>query len=85
MRGALRLPHFLVRVLPMEPVLYRWVGVGLVKRIVATRMWPLMNGFKPPPKPRTRQELLVRIELSRRDIPIGVLRRDILSGRRAVL
>jgi hypothetical protein len=64
MRGALRLPQFLVRVLPREPVLYRWVGVGLVKRIVATRMWPQMNGFKPPPKPRTHQELLVRIELS---------------------
>jgi hypothetical protein len=64
MRGALRLPQFLVRVLPMEPVLYRWVGVGLVKRIVATRMWPQMNGFKLPPKPKTQQELLVRIELS---------------------
>lgn len=64
MRGALRLPHFLVRVRPMEPLLYRWVGVGLVKRIVATRMWPLMNGFEPPPKPMSRQELLDRTELS---------------------
>jgi len=62
-RGALRLPRFLVSVRPIEPVIYRWVGVGLVKRIVATRIWPLLNGFKPPPDPKTRQELLDRIEL----------------------
>jgi hypothetical protein len=62
MRGALRLPHFLESVHPMEPVLYRWVGVGFVKRIVATRLWPLMHGWKPPLKPRNRQELLDRIE-----------------------
>jgi hypothetical protein len=37
MRGALRLPRFLEPVKPFEPVLYRWLGVGLVKRIVATR------------------------------------------------
>ena len=64
MRGALTLPRFLVPVHPIEPALYRWVGVGLVKRIVATRMWPLLNGFEPPPKPKNRQELLVRIELA---------------------
>lgn len=64
MRGALHLPRFLVSVRPIEPVLYRWVGVGLVKRIVATRMWPLMNGFEPPPKPKNRQELLDRTELA---------------------
>ena len=64
MRGALHLPRFLVPVRPIEPVLYRWVGVGLVKRIVATRVWPLMGGFEPPPKPKNRQELLDRTELT---------------------
>ncbi len=64
MRGALRLPRVLVPVRPIEPVLYRWVGVGLVKRIVATRLWPLLNGFEPPPKPRNRQELLDRTALT---------------------
>jgi len=62
MRGALGLPRFLVSVHPMEPVLYRFLGVGLVKRIVATRIWPLMIGWKSHPKPRNRQELLDRIE-----------------------
>jgi hypothetical protein len=66
MRGALHLPRFLVPVKPMEPVLYRWLGVGFVKLIVATRMWPLMNGQQPPPKPRNSQELLGRIDLSTR-------------------
>ena len=64
MRGALHLPRFLVAVHPMEPVLYRWLGVGLVKRIVATRAWPLMIGWAPPLKPKNREELLVRIEFS---------------------
>jgi hypothetical protein len=63
MRGALHLPRVLERVHPMEPVLYRLVGVGLVKRIVATRMWVLLNGFEPPAKPKNRQELLDRTEL----------------------
>ena len=64
MRGALSLPRFLVAVHPMEPVLYRWLGVGFVKRIVATRAWPLMIGWEPPPKPKNREELFVRIEIS---------------------
>lgn len=64
MRGALRLPRFLVPVHPAEPVLYRLLGVGFIKRIVATRMWPLMNGLEPPGKPRSREELLDRIDLS---------------------
>ena len=66
MRGDLHLPRFLVAVRPLEPVLYRWLGVGFVKRIVATRLWPLMNGQEPPPKPSNPQELLVRIDLSTR-------------------
>lgn len=64
MRGALNLPRFLVAVHPIEPVLYRWLGVGFVKRIVATRVWPLMIGWEPPPKPKNREELFVRIEVS---------------------
>ena len=43
-------------------MLYRWAGVGIVKRIVETRIWPLMHGFEPPPMLRNRQELLNRIE-----------------------
>lgn len=66
MRGVVTLPQFLVSVLPMEPVLYRWLGVGLIKRIVATRMWPQMNGWKTPPRPGNRQELLDRTEGSTR-------------------
>jgi hypothetical protein len=64
MRGALSLPRFLVSVHAMEPMLYRWVGVGFVKRVVATRLWPLMHGIEAHPKPKNRQELLDRIELS---------------------
>jgi hypothetical protein len=63
-RGAMHLPRFLVPVRPIEAVLYRWVGVGLVKRVVATRMWPLLNGQPPPPKPKNCQELLDRIEVA---------------------
>jgi hypothetical protein len=63
MRGALSLPRVLVPVRSIEPLLYRWVGVGLVKRIVATRTWRLVNGFEPLPRPKNRQELLDRTEL----------------------
>src|SRR5690349_10413314 len=66
MRGTLHLPHFLVPVQPMEPVLYRWLGVGFVKRIVETRIWPLVNGLEPPPKAKNSRELLDRIDLSTR-------------------
>lgn len=69
-RGAVHLPRFLVPVQPIEPVLYRWVGVGLVKRIVATRIWPLLFGLEPPPKPGNRQELLDRIELTTKDTEV---------------
>lgn len=62
MRGALHLPRFLEPVKPIEPVLYRWVGVGLVKRIVSNRLWPMMHGFEPPPKLKNRQEFLDRTE-----------------------
>ena len=70
MRGALQLPRFLEPVNPIEPVLYRWLGVGLVKRIVETREWPLMWGFEPPPKIRNRQEFLDRTEHSARGAEI---------------
>jgi hypothetical protein len=64
MRGALHLPRFLESVHPVEPLLYRWVGVGLVKRIVTTRVWPMLNGFEPPPKPKNRHDFLDRTELT---------------------
>lgn len=64
MRGALRLPRPLESVHPIEPVLYHWIGVGLVKRIVATRIWPMLMGFEPPPKPSNRYEFLDRTELA---------------------
>ena len=70
-RGALRLPRFLEAVQPMEPIFYRWLGVGLVKRVVATRIWPLMWGLEPPPKPKSRQELLERTESTTKDAEVG--------------
>jgi hypothetical protein len=57
-RGQLHLPQFLERVHPIEPVIYRHMGVGVAKRIVETRMWPLMCGNELPPKFRTRTESL---------------------------
>jgi hypothetical protein len=66
MRDALRLPRSLVSVRPMEPVLYRLLGVGFVKRIVATRLWPLMLGWEPLPEPGNREALLSRIDATSR-------------------
>lgn len=63
-RGLLRLPRVLVPVHAREPVLYRWLGVGFVKHIVATRMWPLVLGFPPPPPLRQRAALLHRIDVA---------------------
>lgn len=60
LRGALHLPRFLEPVKPIEPVLYRWVGVGMVKRIVSNRLWPMMHGFEPPQKLKNRHEFLAR-------------------------
>ncbi len=58
MRGAFHLPRVLVPVQPIEPLIYRRMGIGFVKRIVATRMWPLLHGMEPPPTLRSRHELL---------------------------
>jgi glycosyl-4,4'-diaponeurosporenoate acyltransferase len=63
MLGALRLPRFLEPVHPVEPALYRAVGVGLIKRLVTTRAWLILVGLEPPPKPASRRALLDRIEL----------------------
>lgn len=63
MIGALRLPRFLEPVHPIEPILYRWAGVGLIKRIVTTRAWLMLVGLEPPQRPTSRQELLERVEL----------------------
>ena len=64
MRGALRFPRFLEPVKRIEPVLYRALGVGLVKRVVVTRLWPLVMGAEPSAKLKNRQELLDRTELT---------------------
>jgi hypothetical protein len=63
-RGALRLPRFLVPVKRIEPVLYGSLGVGLVKKIVTTRIWPMLNGFDPPEKLKAGPEALGRAELT---------------------
>ena len=64
MKGYLRLPRFLDRVHPIEPVAYHWLGVGLVKRIVATRMWPLVIGLDDVPAfPARRNDFLQQVEL----------------------
>lgn len=62
--GTLRFPSFLNSVHPLEPVLFRWLGVGVVKRIVATRIWPILVGVVPPPRPTGRADFLKSIELS---------------------
>jgi hypothetical protein len=64
MRGALRFPRVLEPVHPAEPGLYRWLGVGLVKRIVANRVWPKLLGFELPPKAKNRGDFLNQIELN---------------------
>lgn len=63
MSGRLRFPRLLEPVHSFEPVLHRWLGVGLVKRIVANRVWPMIHGFKPPEPPKNREEFMIRIEL----------------------
>ncbi len=64
MRGRLPFPRFLEPVKPLEPVLYRWLGVGLVKRIVANRTWPMLIGHDVPAKLTYSQELLDRAEIT---------------------
>lgn len=64
MQGRLKLPRALEPIHPIEPVLYRWLGVGWVKRIVATPLWPQINGFDVPPKATNRRDLLNRTDLS---------------------
>jgi Glycosyl-4,4'-diaponeurosporenoate acyltransferase len=70
MRGRLRLPHVLERVHSIEPVLYSWLGVRLIKRIVATPLWRMVNGFDPPPKATSQQEFLGRTEQTARGAEI---------------
>ena len=62
-KGILRFPRALEPVNAFEPVLYRWFGVGLVKRIVANELWPRVHGMKLPPKPKNRVEFMHQIEL----------------------
>jgi hypothetical protein len=70
LRGRLHFPRFLEPVKPFEPVLYRWLGVGLVKRIVANRLWPMLNGFDVPPKVTNSQASLDRTEIMMRGAEI---------------
>ncbi len=63
-RGILVLPRALESVHPLEPVLYRRLGVQLVKRIVTTQEWPLLIGFEPLPKPKTREDFFDRTQRS---------------------
>jgi hypothetical protein len=70
MRGSLRLPRIMEAVHPIEPVIYRWLGASLVKRIVATPLWPMIHGFEPPSKSKSRQELLDRTEHTARGAEI---------------
>ncbi len=61
--GVLRLPRRLVTVHSIEPVLYSWAGVGLVKWIVTTRAWLLLVGLEEPKVQRSRRKLLEGVEL----------------------
>jgi hypothetical protein len=61
--GTVRLPRFLEPVHPVEPVVYRWAGVGVIKWLVTTRAWSTLVGLEPPPKAGSRHELLHRVEL----------------------
>jgi hypothetical protein len=63
MIGVLRLPSALEPVHPLEPVLYGWVGVALVKRLVTTRAWLMLAGLESPPRATSRHALLDRTDL----------------------
>lgn len=62
--GKLKLPRRLAVVHSVEPPLYRMLGVGLAKRIVANRFWPMLVGFPPPPRAASRAEQLERVRVS---------------------
>ena len=63
MMGVLRLPRILEPVHRMEPVLYRWLGVGLIKWLVTTRAWLMLVGWQLPGGAASRHSVLERIEL----------------------
>ncbi len=60
--GLLRLPRALYRVRSVEPMLYRWAGVGIAKWLVTSRGWALLVGLEPPKGLVHRQEVLDRAE-----------------------
>lgn len=62
MRGLLPFPASFERIHPLEPAIYRGLGVGMVKRLVANPVWPRLMGFPPPPKPKERRQFLAHIE-----------------------
>ena len=62
--GVIHLPRTFEAVHPAEPLLYRRLGVGLVKRIAASRLYPMVVGSEPWPRIRNRPELLDRAEIT---------------------
>lgn len=83
--GALRFPALLHAVHPIEPALYRWLGVGVVKRIVATPIWPAFVGVVPPPRPTKRCEFIDRIEHSTQGAEMSHWPALVLAGCVALL
>jgi hypothetical protein len=63
MVGALQLPGLLEPVHPIEPTLYRWFGVGWIKKLVTSRAWLMLVGLEQPQKATSRHALLNRTEL----------------------
>jgi hypothetical protein len=70
LRGSLTLPRVLEPVHPVEPVLYSWLGVRLIKSIVESPLWHMVSGFEPPLKAKSRKELLDRTEQTARGAEI---------------
>ena len=67
---AFRLPRVLEPVHPVEPILYRWVGIGWIKRLVANPLWPRLVGIDPPATPSQRQGFLNHAEATARGAEI---------------
>lgn len=63
-KGKLNLPGFLKRVHKLEPIIYRWLGVGFIKRLVANRLWPMVIGTELPSKPQNRDDFFQQINRS---------------------
>lgn len=60
--GILRLPRALHEVHAVEPVIYRWAGVGIAKWVVTRRAWSLLVGLQPPAQLVNREDILNRVD-----------------------